>query len=280
MNHIILLSLILYLFFSVSIRAQKTDSVSSLIKEYDENRFIFSAGGFISGVNSGVRIGSKQLGAGLDINLEDALGLDATNFIFRLNSMYVFGKKRRHGIKGSYFAFLRSAYKKLETEIEFEDVIYPIGTELNSTFNFSIIKLAYDYAFFADDRINMGLSAGLYIMPITFSITVVGEPKNQIADFIAPLPYAGLRSDFKILPKLFLKQGMDVLYVKFDNYSGAILDINIRIEHNTWKHFGFGGGLDFYKVMVRSETNSGSYDFVGNVQISYSGVLLYAKYYF
>jgi hypothetical protein len=194
--------------------------------------------------------------------------------------MYSLGKKRKHALKASYFAFLRSSRKVLETELEFNDYVYPIGTEVSSVFNFSIIKFAYDYSFFKDDRVDLGIGLGFYIMPIMFKISVANQSSNTIADFIAPLPYASLRTDFKILPKLYLKQGLDILYVRFDTYSGAILDINIRLEHNTWKHFGFGAGLDFFKIIVRSETTNGNFDFIGNVEMGYTGLLIFAKYYF
>jgi hypothetical protein len=275
-----IISLFLLIVWQFSLNAQKTDSLEILSKKYDANNFVFTTGAFVSGVVSKVRFGNKQLGLGVDINLEDALGLSTTNFVFRGSAMYFFGKTHKHAFIASYFAFLRSSHKVLETELEFNDYVYPVGTEINSVFNFSIIKFAYDYSFFKDDRVNLGAGIGFYIMPIMFKISVNNQATNTIADFIAPLPYAGLRTDFKILPKLYLKQGLDVMYAKFDTSSGAILDINIRLEHNTWKHFGFGAGLDFFKIIVRSETIKGNFNFVGNVEMGYTGFLIFAKYYF
>ncbi len=280
MKKTLLLLFIIAISHNAYIYAQKTDSLEILTKKYDVNSFVFTTGAFVSGVVSKVRFGNKQLGLGIDVNMEDALGLSTTNFVFRGSAMYFFGKKRKHAFKASYFAFLRSSHKVLETELEFNDYVYPIGTEINSIFNFSIIKFAYDYSFFKDDRVDLGVGIGFYIMPIMFKVSVVNQATNTIADFIAPLPYASLRTDFKILPKLYLKQGLDVLYARFDTYSGAILDINIRLEHNTWKHFGFGTGLDFFKIIVRSETTNGNFDFIGNVEMGYTGFLIFAKYYF
>jgi len=279
MKKILLFILVIFCGYA-QMYAQDIDSSKALTNKFDNNRFRVTAGGFISGVTSNVRFGNKQLGLGIDVNMEDALGLNTTNFVFRGSAMYLFGKSQRHGIKVAYFAFLRSSYKVLETELEFDDYVYPIGTEMNSTFNFSIIKFAYDYSFFKDDRVDLGIGIGFYIMPIMFKIAVVDDTENKIADFIAPLPYAGLRTDFKILPKLYMKQGLDILYASFDTYSGAILDINIRIEHNTWKHFGFGAGVDFFKIVVRSESSKDNLDFIGNVEMGYTGLLVYAKYYF
>ncbi len=280
MRHSIIIIILLAILVSETTNAQKKDTINIKSHAFDNNRFSFTTGAFVSGLVSNVRFGNKQLGLGIDINIEDALGLNTSNFVFRGNAMYLIGKKRRHSIKASYFAFLRTANKVLETELEFNDYIFLIGTKVNSIFNFTIIKLAYDYSFFKDDRVDLGIGGGFYIMPIRFELSVANNSTNNIADFIAPLPYASLRTDFKITPKLYLKQGIDLMYAQLDTYSGAIIDINLMIEHNTWKHFGFGAGLDFYKIVVRSESSKNKLDFIGNIELGYTGLLFFAKYYF
>ncbi len=280
MRHSIIIIILLAILVSETTNAQKKDTTNIKSHAFDSNRFSFTTGAFVSGLVSNVRFGNKQLGLGIDINIEDALGLNTSNFVFRGSAMYYIGKKRRHSIKASYFAFLRTANKVLETELEFNDFIFPIGTKINSIFNFTIIKLAYDYSFFKDDRVDLGIGGGFYIMPIRFELSDANNSTNNIADFIAPLPYASLRTDFKITPKLYLKQGIALMYARFDTYSGAIIDINLMVEHNTWKHFGFGAGLDFYKIVVRSASSKSNLDFIGNIEIGYTGLLIFAKYYF
>ncbi len=266
--------------YKVLALAQYKDSLRTQSDKFDSNRFYINSGVFISGISSKVRFGSKELGLGIDINLEDALDLNTTNLVFRGSAGYLLGKKRRHSIKAAYFAFLRSSDKTLETELEFNDTVYPVGTEISSIFNFSIIKFAYDYSYYKDDRVDLGIGGGFYLMPILFKVDVQDKPETEIANFTAPLPYIALRTDFKIHNKLYLKQGLDLLYVRFDSYTGVILDINVRLEHHLWKHFGLGAGLDFFKILVRSENQRQYFNFVGNVEMSYTGLLVFAKYYF
>ncbi|MCF6241204.1 MAG: hypothetical protein L3J74_07655 [Bacteroidales bacterium] len=272
------LAVLLLIFFEISQAQTKDSTIQS--SSFDVNRLTITSGAFVSGVVSKVRFGNKQLGIGIDVNLEDALGLNSTNFVFRGAALYRFGKTRRHAIKAAYFAFLRTSNKILETELEFNDDVYPIGTEIHSILNFTIIKFAYDYSFFKDDRVNMGIGGGFYIMPVKFELSIANNQSNEIVHFTAPLPYLSLHTDFKIVPKLYLKQGIDLLYVQLGHTTGAILDINIRMEHNTWKHFGFGGGLDFYKIAMRSESSKSNFDFIGNIEMGYTGLLIFAKYYF
>ena len=51
-----------------------------------------SFGAFIAGYNSGITLGSKNLGLGLIIDIEDALGLKTTSFAMRGKAIYRFGK--------------------------------------------------------------------------------------------------------------------------------------------------------------------------------------------
>lgn len=44
-------------------------------------RFSFNLGGFITSLNSDVRIGIEQIGPGIEIDVEDALGLDSSTSV-------------------------------------------------------------------------------------------------------------------------------------------------------------------------------------------------------
>jgi len=260
--------------------AQINDTVQDKIVPNNWERFSINLGGFIAGVNTGLRLGSKQLGVGVDIMLEDALGMKATDFVFRSDAMYRFGHTKKHSVKFGYFSFSRSAYKVLETELELGDHVFPIGTEINSLFDLSIFNFSYDYAFYNDDRVNLGASLGLFFMPLKFRLDVSGVTE-EAATLFAPLPVIGLRSDFSINPKLFLKHGLEVLYLQTSEYTGILTDFNIRLEYNPWKHFGIGIGVNMYRMKV--EVDGADYDhsrFVGNVEMGYTGMLFYGRYLF
>jgi len=243
-------------------------------------RFSVHAGGFLAGLSSGMIIGSRQLGVGVALSLENALGLKTNDFVFRGGMLYRFGRRQRHSFRFNYFGFYRSATKVLESDIEFEDETYPIGTELTSKFNLQILKGSYDYSFFMDDRFDLGVSIGLFVMPISFSRTALFQ-SEKVTDFTAPLPVIGLRTDFSISPKFMIKQSVHLLYLKIGDIKGKIADYNILLEYNAWRHFGFGLGVNTYdfKISVLSEKNN-FFDFGGQVKMDYTGLIIYAKYSF
>ena len=90
-----------------------------------------------------------------------------------------------------------------------------------------------------------------------------------------------ISTKFALTPKLFLKQGIEILYLEISNFKGYITDLNIRVEYNPWKHFGFGLGIDTYRINISlAQKDNGGLDFVGSIKTSYTGLLFYGKYYF
>ncbi|MCB0494853.1 MAG: hypothetical protein KDC79_01840 [Cyclobacteriaceae bacterium] len=243
------------------------------------DRFTLNAGGFVSANNSGIMIGSQQIGAGLQIDVEDALGLKTTSFVFRIDPKLRFGANRRQFVSLSYFDVRRSASKVLEKDLEIGDQTFPLGTEVSSRFDLTIIRAKYGYSFFHDDRISMGASFGFYIMPLKFTAKAPNI-EEQNTHFIAPLPLLGFYSDFKINDKLYLAQSIEFLYLAYKGSSGKITDLNVSLEHKTLKHFGLGAGININALNIKVVDENTPLDFVGKIQMEYSGFMLYAKYYF
>ena len=245
---------------------------------YLNNKFSISLGGFLASNNSGITLGSQQLGLGIIIDTEDALGLETSSFVFRTNANYRFGNRRRHSLVIDYFSINRKSNKVLLEDIEILDQIYIAGTEISSKFYTSIIRAKYDYAFLLDNRVSLGASFGFFIMPLSFSIDSAGY-EGKATDIIAPLPVLGLRSDFSISKRLYLKQSAELLYLKFSNFTGSIVDINISLEHKTFKHFGFGLGINTNRLNISGQGED--YPFLklfGDISMDYTGMFIYASY--
>jgi len=248
-------------------------------KKFERERFSLNVGSFMTYNSSGFTVSSKQLGLGMVIDLEDALGLETSTLVFRGTANYRYGKRRQHSLIFDYFAINRKALKVLESELEFGDQIYPVGSEIESKYYISTIRAKYEYAFLQDNRVSLAFSAGLFIMPIRLTLKT-SNIDNQATEMIAPLPVFGLRSDFLITKKLYLKQSAELLYLQYENFKGSILDLNFAIEHRTFKHFGFGLGINSNRFSVSAQGYEyPNIDFYGDITIDYTGVFLYATLY-
>ena len=243
------------------------------------DRLSVSFGAFFSGYNSGITIGSKNLGLGLVIDIEDALGLDVSNFATRGKVIYRFGKTKKHALAAGYFGINRNANKVLQDSLQLGDTSYPIGTELTSKYNLTIIRLKYDYSFYQDKRVSLGASFGMFIMPVNFSVRAQGK-EDQVTNFVAPLPLIGLRSDFQIGKKFYLRQTAELLYLSFTDFKGSLLDLTIMLEHKTFKNVGFGFGINSNRVNVTIKDPESKLNFFGDIRIGYTGLLLYGRYFF
>ena len=244
-------------------------------------RFSLNLGGFVATFNSDIRIGSKSLGVGIDVNGEDALGLDSSLTVFRADAVYRFTSNRRHRFDLSYVDLRRGATRTLQADIQFKDQTFSAGTTVDSLFDLKIIRGAYSYSLFQDERIDLGLSAGVYVAPIKIRISSSNTGTAEEETITAPLPVVGLRFDFAITPKFFLKQNIDFFYLQYQNFQGSLFDAKIALEYNVWKHLGFGIAYDYLRIQVKAEGQDyPGLDMAGKIEFGLGGLLLYGKFYF
>jgi len=246
---------------------------------FENERFSLGLGFFYSADNTGITLGSKTAGLGIVYDLEDALGLKTSSFVFRGDASLKFGKRHRSAVVLNYFGINRRATKTLEADLELGDITYPIGTKLDSKFYLSVIRAKYEYTFLQDDRVSLGFSAGLYIIPLSFSVKSDSSEEESTA-FVAPLPVFGLRSDFLITKKLQLKESVELLYLSIQNFSGSILDMKVAIEYRASRHFGFGMGINSNKLSVAAKGEDyPGVDLFGTVKMDYTGAFVSVNLY-
>jgi hypothetical protein len=247
-------------------------------------KFSFNLGYFISDVKTDLRIGS---GLGVSIDVEDALGLDATNSVFRVDALWRFTDNRRHRLDFQWFSFRRDGSNTILQDIlikgeDDNEITIPAGSDVDSFFDLDIYQAAYSYSFFQDDRMDLAASIGLYVMPINFGLKSTGlVDVDETERFTAPLPTLGLRADFAITPKWFFRSGFQVFYLEIDEFKGSVLQTNAAVEYFPWKHLGFGLGYNSFNLNIEADGEDyPQIDFKGEINFRYIGLLLYTKLYF
>ena len=236
-------------------------------------------------LNSSFRLGETNLGVGLDIDVEDFLDLDNSKGSFRIDLARRVSKNMRHKIELGWFSFNRSGTSYISETITLPPelgggTIGPGQTE--STFNFDIIKAKYEYSFLLDDRVDLNVGAGLFIMPFEIGLFVGagGVGSQEVTESItAPLPVFGIGFDIALAPKWFLRQQNDLFYLEIDSYKGGIADIQLAVEYLPWKYIGFGLGIDFLTISVEADgdTSVPGVDFNGKIEFNTTGIQLYLK---
>jgi len=241
-------------------------------------RFTLNLGGTGTSINSSASVGAQNLG--LEIDFEEALGLESSAFVFRLDTFYRVSDNLKHTVGLSYFDLRRNSSTILGRDIEFKGQTFLAGTPVESYFNLRVFRGDYRYSFFQDERLEMTAGLGLYVMPMDVGIAASAGGTSE--EKMTPiLPVLSLGVNFAITPKVILKQQYGVFYLEYDNFEGAMASVNIAVEYNAFENIGFGLAFDSLRLRLKAEDEDyPSVDFTGQVNYSYGALMAYMKVFF
>lgn len=269
---------------ALSALATSTTSMPSDHKNNPWEKFSLSVGAFFSATDSGVRLGA---GLGVDLDVEKVLDLDSRSTVFRADSLWRFTHNRRHRLDASWFALRRSASRNAGENFDFTDrngntVTVTTGTTIDTKFNLDIMELAYSYSFLQDDRVDLAVGGGLYVMPIKFQLDAGGlvnaEGKMK---FTAPLPVLAFRMDVALTPKWYIRTGSQIFYIEYGGFTGRLSQVKTALEYRPVKLVGVGLGYDNMQFnLTGSGKDYPSVDLTGDVRFQYTGLQLYGKLFF
>jgi hypothetical protein len=185
---------------------------------------------------------------------------------------------RRHRIDFGYYAFRRDGITRLLEWLEFKDGFYPPGTEVESFLNTDIYKLAYTWVFHDDGKVMLGLSGGLFVTRFDIGLSADGPVvyRDEAERLTAPLPVLGGRIGYNVGRKLRLLAAGDWFFIDYGAYRGQLTDAFLLVEHRTFKHVGFGGGLNAFSLTVDIDDS----DRHADIRHVYTGWMAYMAFYF
>jgi hypothetical protein len=268
---------LIFCLWSVPAFAAEEDSRPQLAWE----KSYVNLGGYIADMNSSFRLGVDNVGLGLIIDTEKFLGMTTNDTAFRLEGGYRFGESMRHKIEAGWFNFSRRSEKTIGEDIALPpemggDTLYA-ETTIASIFNFDIIRAKYKYSIVLDDRVDMNLGVGFYVMPVKIGLGRKGEERKD-QDITAPLPVLGLGAEIVVSKHWLLRQNLDLFYLKVGSFKGSILDAQAALEYSNWRHWAVGAGVDGLRLQVEADGKDYPLmDFVGAISFSYFGAQLYVK---
>jgi len=234
-------------------------------------------------------------GAGVVLNLEDMLGLDATTYQFRIAGHYRMW--RRHHLHFTFYDLSRDADQFLEAAIPGvdpgDDPIAEAGALVESNLDIRIYKIGYTFSFWNDSRVDLGAGLGFHVMDLGAGIKVLAEgsvggeegktKKKLLAEGTTlPLPVLMLRGNVAITKRVFLKQSFEVFYISLSGFDGLLLDANIAVEGHVCRFFGLGMGFNFLQVEIEGDGGDGFLGggWSGKLNFDYSGLHIYGKFFF
>lgn len=194
------------------------------------------------------------------IDLEDDLGFDEYQTVWRLEGRYHFGKQRRNAIEIGYLGLDSTSRVALERDVTFDDTTYIVGGEVEADIAVSLLKAAYvrklveNETYFVDANIGLfgvGLSAGIsgsaFISDANATIGADGSFREE-TEFTFPLPTVGLSAGLHITPQLTFATRWDAFYVDVDALTGSFHDANATLTYTFRDTFSVGAGYQLLLV--------------------------------
>ena len=246
-------------------------SIPAVALAQDENLSV-SLGVFVTSRDSKTRIDGQIPDSGTPVDLENDLGFDKSDSVFRIDGYYRFNDK--HRIDASVFDLSRSASKQIETEIDWNDTVYPIDTVVNASLDLSIYKLAYTWSFMRRDNGYLGVTAGLYVADIGTSLSAEANSLSSSGGVTAPLPVFGLRGQYDISEKWSLRGSAEIFALEYNDYSGSLYDVYAGLDYQVSDHVAVGVGLNSVRIDVGVDKANLS----GDLDWQYDGGLIFLKF--
>jgi opacity protein-like surface antigen len=233
--------------------------------------------------------GPRGFGTNIDFNRTLGGGTDYSGF--RIDGMYRLNE--RHSLGLSYYRVLRDANRTINADLTVRDTTIAAGANVTSSLNFDMWRLIYNYSFYRNEKVELGLSPGLYMAKIKFSISgdvtcsgtlpnCSGQTTNagsSSEDLTVPLPSVGGFLNYNITPKLKSQVRFDWFYLQVgDTFTGSLFEFYAGLEYRLFKHFGLGASYD--RLQVNADLHKQDSPKAVNILNSWNTVFLYGALYF
>ena len=194
-------------------------------------------------------------GINSSVDFAKTLGGQREDHLWRIDAQYRFNP--RHSVGFSYYDVKRRGTRLLNDSITIGDVTYSAGGAINSQLDIGLYRFFYNWSFHRDEKVELGLSAGMYFADIRFSFnsnltctsttgscTGATPPGGGADKILAPLPQLGFLVNYNINPKLKVMGRFDWFYLETSAFQGSMTEMYLGLEYRLFKHLGLGAAYN------------------------------------
>jgi hypothetical protein len=242
------------------------------------DRFVVNGGVFI--MNSDVKAGlNGSSTTNPDINFDDTFGRASDANRGRIDALWRITPK--HHLTFTYFNNDTKRSKAIDRDIQWGDVTYKAGGNVDAETNMSVYALSYEYAFLREPNYEVAASAGVHYtdmgLKLSGNATITGSNgttsgpitlQSRSSSLPAPLPVIGIRGGWVVAPQWYLDGGLQFFKLNVNGYDGNWTDFRLG---GTWmfsRHFG--AGLAYNRFVTRVDVSRSNFN--GRLDVGYSGV--------
>jgi hypothetical protein len=174
------------------------------------------------------------------INFEDTLDLERRSVAANAGVFWRASENWR--LDFEYFEITRDATRNLSQDIQWGDETFTAGTTVNSSFDFSDLRISAAYSFFKRQDKELGVGVGLHVASIKSGIQATGTGA-EAADVTAPLPVLNVYGMFALTDKWAVNMRADWLSLSYGDYSGDVRNLELNVLYQPYDNIGFGVGV-------------------------------------
>jgi len=220
--------------------------------------FKLSIGTYIVGDNKTIFSFKDHNGLTASIDMQNILNMETTATSLYGSGYYRFSP--HHRIEFGYGGVQSSATQVYGKDYGYIDLTAGVDSHLN----ISVFKLLYNYSFYHNKEVELGISFGIHRTELDYALSAYlgkNEKEHGFSIVIAPpVPVLGVRVHYNILRAWSISYNLDAMslsskinYKKTPNikgFSGYITDQTIATEYQVIDNISLGLGLNYNKMSV------------------------------
>jgi hypothetical protein len=218
-----------------------------------------------------LRVDESPTLRGTEIDAEKDLGLADFRLLPQVELSLLPGE--RHLVRLSAFAIHRSAAKRIEKDISFDNEDYFVDERVDSLLNITMFGLTYGYRVLVRPRGELTGTIGIQIADVEANAVVRSRVVRESESGVAPLPLVGLEGRFDFTPRWSVEARAQYLTVDVSQVNGSILDARLALTWRVNPYLAMGLGYRSFQIDVDSRDE----DTPGFVDLSVDGPLLFVR---
>jgi hypothetical protein len=225
--------------------------------------------GYYPSMRSRARADLPGIGVGTDIDFERDLGLADAKTLPAVQA----GVRLGGGwwLEAEYMNLRRSASRRLDRDIVWEDTRYPASVTLSSRFDSDVVRLSVGRSWLASPGLELaavfGVHATRFEVRLAGELTLGGASAGRRVvereQLWVPLPTIGLGARLALAPAVDLRARVDWFSLSTGDVSGRLLAASTGLQWSVSPSFGVHAGWRFvdYEVSMARSRWTGAVDY-------------------
>lgn len=267
------------------------DSQNPALNPMLRDKWSIWLGGFFPSLNTDIRFDSDQGSPGDGLSLEDTLGLDDSKSVLWGGVRWRIS--RRNQIEFEFANLDRTGQSGFITdELNIGEQKIQAGGAIDTKVDFALGRITYGFAVLQREKHELAVKGGFHMTRVNASLQLFGDitdvdtgqtlcapspcqSEQEETDAITlPLPHFGLSYAYAFTPKWALRTQLLGFAIKVNDIQGILIEADLDLQYQPWKHFGFGGGLRSFTLKVEDEGLGGGL-VRGKIEYRYWGPVIY-----